>query len=147
ALTPWPSRVLMTSCCVSALPGVGILKSSSTSSSSAAFSAPFWAMLQKFSGLLLTKATRGLPEEPLHPIRPSSDSVAAAQTRQWSGFIDASFQGESKGGPANGPVESSRVYRGRGRRQAAGGPVEVVLRAARAYNRGMAVILVEIFLS
>src|SRR5438094_985819 len=69
-------------------PEGGFWKISSTPASSAAFLAPASAMLQNASGLLLTKATRGLPEPDEQPRDAARQTQAqAARRRQWRGFM------------------------------------------------------------
>src|SRR5262245_37515679 len=86
ALTPWLRTVSMTSFCTEASPEVGLRKSSSTPSSSAALLAPASAMVQNDSGLLVTNATLGLPE-PLQPAAAARREAAATQARTRRRFM------------------------------------------------------------
>src|SRR5262245_55042797 len=114
ALTPCCSTVSTTSFCLDGSPESGLRKYSSTSYSEAALFAPASAIVQNDSGLLLTKATRGLLEPPLQPTSAKSANAAVAQTSPWRAFMIAAVSGK-EGAAGIGPAicrEHTRRWRG-----------------------------------
>src|SRR5260370_11621542 len=102
ALAPWLMTASMTSRCTAASPWAGRRNNNSTPSSASAFLAPASAMVQKDSGLLLTKATLVLPEPPEHAgskarampraIRLGTRKSLMIATRLESGFDNAATE-------------------------------------------------------